>query len=385
MIKILCDANMPFAREAFTRLGQVRLVDGRAISAEDVRDVDVLATRSTTRIDRCLLDGSRVRFYGTATIGYDHVDTGYLEDRGITWMSAAGCNAESVAQYVTAALTVCGGASGLEGMTLGVVGAGNVGRRVMTKARALGMKVLVNDPPRAGDPEDVEAAGFVSLDTLLRECDAVTLHTPLTRSGPLRTLGLIDRDKLALMRPGAWLFNTARGGIVDEEALAGAVAGGRLSRVVLDTWRGEPGFSPGLAAMVNIATPHIAGHSYEGKVNGTMMVYVAACRFFGANPDFSPRLPAPPTPCWQPSPIQDEVPVGEQTGAAVRASYDILADDRKMREAAALDNPQARAGEFDRLRKNYPMRREFAATRVPSDSLSPVLLGKLAGLGFTIV
>ncbi|MCL2103724.1 MAG: 4-phosphoerythronate dehydrogenase, partial [Kiritimatiellaeota bacterium] len=275
-MKIVCDKNMPYAFEAFSTLGDVTLKDGRQITAEDVRDAEALFTRSTTKINASLLDGSAVRFYGTAVIGTDHIDIPYLESRGIAWTAAPGCNAESVANYVTAALLSLGVWGG---MTLGVIGVGNVGRRVCRHGGGLGLRVLANDPPRMRDPNDAEAARFVSLDHLLAESDIVTCHVPLTRDGQDATFHLFDTPRFAMMKPGAIFINAARGGVADTDALIAALGGGRVAHAVIDCWEGEPAYPPDLLARADIATPHIAGHSYEGKVNGTAMIYRAACAF----------------------------------------------------------------------------------------------------------
>lgn len=382
-VTILCDANMPFAAEAFSRLGQVRLLDGRQIGPSDVRDVDILATRSTTRVDRELLEHSRVRFYGTATIGYDHVDTAYLEARGIPWTAAPGCNAESVAQYVTAALTSLALDSGrdLAGMTLGIIGVGNVGRRVVAKARALGMCVLANDPPRQRDLSDRDAQSFVSLDQVLAESDVITVHTPLNIGGADQTLGLLNLARLLQCRRGTWLINAARGEVIPANDLQRALDRRHFAYVVLDTWEHEPAFCRSLLERVSIATPHIAGHSYEGKVNGTLMLYEAACRLLGVEPDYLPVMPEPPTPVWHPLPSAN---FPRQVADAVRATYDIREDDRRMRESTDPAVERDRAAAFDRLRKTYPMRREFSATRVPAETLPDALADCLGRLGFSM-
>ena len=204
-MKIVCDKNMPFAAEAFGTLGTVLSKGGREIAPGDVRDAEVLVTRSTTKVNAALLDGSAVRFYGSGVIGTDHIDIPYLAARGIHWCGAPGCNAESVANYVTAALLWLGGRHGfrLEGKTVGVIGVGNVGRRVCRHARALGMRVLANDPPRQRDPADSEARGFVPLERVLDEADIVTCHVPLTKEGPDATRHLLDAARLASLKPGA--------------------------------------------------------------------------------------------------------------------------------------------------------------------------------------
>jgi erythronate-4-phosphate dehydrogenase len=381
-MKIVCDKNMPYAAEAFGSLGDVVLKGGRQIAAADVRDADALITRSTTRVNRELLDGSAVRFYGSGVIGTDHIDIPYIESRGIAWSAAPGCNAESVANYVTAALLWLGGRTGLtlEGKTVGVIGVGNVGRRVCRHLRALGLKVLENDPPRQRRAEDTEAQRFVGLDRVLAEADIITCHVPLTKEGPDATYHLLSAARFAQMKPGVVLINAARGPVLETDALL-AVLGQRVSHAVIDCWEGEPAYRPDLLARVDLATPHIAGHSYEGKVNGTAIVYWKACEFFGKDPACAFALPEPPVPLWQADAAgrSDEDLLRE----IVLRVYDIEADSNRLKTSCVADTA-ARAAAFDAQRSAYPMRREFGSTRVELAHASPGLLEKLRGLGFLI-
>ena len=379
-MKIVCDKNMPYAAEAFSTLGEVALIDGRAITAEDARDADVLFTRSTTQVNAQLLEGSAVRFYGSGVIGTDHIDIPYLARNGIAWLAAAGCNAESVADYVTAALLWLGGRHGfaLAGKTLGVVGVGNVGRRVCRHARGLGLRVLANDPPRQRNAGDAEAQTFVGLERLLAESDIVTCHVPLTRSGPDATHHLLDAARLGMMKPGAILVNAARGAVVDTDALL-AVLGTRVAHAVIDCWEGEPAYRPDLLARADIATPHIAGHSHEGKVNGTAIVYRAACDFFGVLATCAFELPPPPVPLCKVDATDrtDEDVLRE----AVLSVYDIAADSERLKASCVAD-AAARAASFDVQRSRYPMRREFTSTRVEAVGGGGRLWDKLRALGF---
>ena len=381
-MKIVCDNNMPYAAEAFGTLGEVMLRDGRSISAEDVRDAELLITRSTTKVTRALLAGSRVRFYGSAVIGTDHIDIPYLEEAGIPWSAAPGCNAESVANYLTAALLYLGGKHGfrLEGKTLGVIGVGNVGCKVVAKARALGLRVVACDPPRKRDVSDAAAKDFVELDELLAASDIITCHVPLTRDGEDRTYHMLDRAAFAQMRPGVIFVNAARGEVLETDALL-EVLGKRVAHAVIDTWEGEPNYRPDLLARADIVSPHIAGHSYEGKVNGTLMVYAKACQVLGVTPSFQPQLPAPPVPEWSANAAgrADEDLLRE----AVLAVYDIMGDDQRLR-ASCVSDAVTRAKAFDRQRKEYPMRREFAATTVRLRNASEGVLRMFRALGFRV-
>lgn len=378
-MKIVCDRNMTFGTEAFATLGDVTAKDGRDITAEDVRDADLLFTRSTTKVNAALLEGSRVRFYGSAVIGTDHIDIPYLNGKGIAWTGAPGCNAESVATYFAAALLKLG--IPLEGRTVGIVGVGNVGKRVVLKAQAFGMRVLCCDPPRQEDPADAAAQGFVSLETVLREADIITLHVPLTKEGPHKTFHLLDAAAFAQMKKGVVLINAARGPVLVTDTLLAAMDNGTVSAAVIDCWEGEPVYRTDLLHRANIATPHIAGHSFEGKVNGTKMVYERACTFLGIEPVY--RFELPPAE----KPVVEIVVAGRTDEDVLREIvpqvYDIVGDDRRLRESCTEDTV-VRAKTFDYQRGHYPMRRQFEAVTVKATGASEKLLRKIAALGFRI-
>jgi len=409
-MKIVCSSSMAYAREAFSTLGEVTVLDGRTISAEDVRDADILAIRSTTKADRALLEGSRVKFVGTATIGMDHMDIAYFERAGIQWCHSPGCNANGVSEYVTAALLSLVRRHGytLEGKTIGVIGVGNVGSLVLEKAQVLGMRVLPNDPPRERAEGASQASGdarhdigpsrnslntehqtlntrpaFVSLAKALTESDIITLHVPLTKEGPDKTYHMADQAFFTKMRPGCIFLNIARGDVVQTDALLGALDRGTVAHVVIDTWAGEPGYRKDLLDCVDIGTPHIAGYSFEGKYIGTLMVYREACRFLGIEPSWTPDA-------LLPQPVVPRVDVDARGKAdeealleLVRQVYDIEQDDRKFRESSSRDE-RTRIREFDELRKNYPVRREFRFTEVAQKNAAPELRDKIAGLGFKV-
>ena len=374
---IVVDENVPCAVETFGALGTLRILPGRRISPHDVRDADALIVRSVTRVDEALLGGSAVRFVGTATIGCDHVDLDYLKSRDIAFASAPGSNANSVAEYVTAALLLSAQArrTTLDGATMAVIGVGNVGTRVVEKAEGLGMRCVLNDPPRC---RQTRSPAFVTLPGALAKADYVTMHVPLLRGGPDRTEGMARAAFFSAMRRGAVFLNTSRGAVVDEAALAAALDSGHVAQAVLDVWQGEPAIDPAMVRRAFLATPHIAGYSFDGKVAATSMLYVAFLAWLGleqsmcleaASPtdasrlDFSGRAEA------------DEEVLRE----AVSAAYDIQADDRALREAVA--EPE-RAARFDLLRKTYPQRREFHHTTLVLPRDRDSLARKAARLGF---
>ncbi|MEI6809744.1 MAG: 4-phosphoerythronate dehydrogenase, partial [bacterium] len=288
-MKIICSGNMPFAKEAFSTIGEAVVIPDQTISTDTVRDADILAIRSTVRVNSKLLEGSNVKFVGTATIGFDHIDTAYLGSRNIRWCAAPGCNANSVSEYVVSALLCLSQRHGfhIAGKTMGIIGVGHVGSLVAMKAKALGMNVIYNDPPRER-VEGNDEVQFVPLDKLLRKADIVSLHVPLTREGPDATLHMANKDFFASMKHGSLFINCARGPAVETAALLDAMSRNVVARSVIDTWDPEPAYPQELMTRVNIATPHIAGHSFEGKVMGTLMVYREACRHMGIEPTWNP-------------------------------------------------------------------------------------------------
>ena len=371
-MRIVADPNIPFVQEAFGPLGEARLVPGREIDASSVRDADALLVRSVTPVNASLLHGSPVKFVGTATIGTDHIDEAYLKSKGIGFASAQGSNANSVAEYVVAAMLEMARRQKfrLRDKTLGVIGVGHVGTLVVRNAQALGMRVLQNDPPRAVAEKGPQ---FVPLERLLTEADILTLHVPLTRDGPDATFHLFDKDRLATLKlRKPILINTSRGAVVDNKALLKAIDGEWLGGVVLDVWENEPNISPELLDVVDLGTPHIAGYSFDGKVNGTRMIYTALCDFFDIKAIWEPALPPPPDPR-----VELTVSSGEDDEEVlrrvVRRLYDITADDTALRQNILG---------FDKLRAEYPIRREFFNTRLVLRGASEGLFAKFAALEF---
>ena len=368
-LRILVDANVPAAADALSPFGSVRLVPGHAITRAETEHADVLIVRSVTRVDADLVEDTPVRFVGTATAGTDHVDAAALARLGIAFASAPGSNATSVVEYVLAALLDLADSRGADlPATLGVVGAGAVGGRFVPRARALGMNVLVCDPPRA-DAGHTDH-DYRSLGDLLAGSDMLTLHVPLTSPSESRwpTRGLIGAEALAAMRPGAWLVNAARGGVVDGPALVDTRRSGRLGALVLDCWPGEPQPAPDLVAAANLATPHVAGYSFDGKVAGTAAVAAALRAWLAAGGDAPARwdaagVLAEPAPLVVPAPPTDGRTAAAWLAAAMRPVVDVRADDARFRAAmaAAGDDAPARAAAFADLRRTHPRRREAAA------------------------
>ncbi len=375
-LNIVADENIPLASALFGSLGSVRTVPGRNIDSGTVRHADILLARSVTRVDAALLDGSAVRFVGSATSGLDHIDLDYLRRRGIPCVSAPGANADSVVEYALAALlhlaTIRGEA--LRGKTLGIAGCGRIGSRLAMRAAALGMRVLLCDPPLAEAGAEGE---YFPLDTLIREADILTLHVPLVREGPHRTWHMIGRDELAAWRAGAWLINTSRGAVIDNEALLEALqrSDRRPAAVALDVWEGEPVPSADLLQRVDIATPHIAGYSYDGKTAGARMLRDALLALPGmeefvgeSEPDHAYRE-ADMLPAQAPDPF---LPETDWLHHMVQGMYDVWRDDRRMRGAWPASEEEA-ARRFSMLRRTYPERRAFSMRRLPEGHVPEAL------------
>lgn len=374
-MKIIADENMPLVEQIFSEIGEVQRVAGRSMSRADVGDADLLLVRSVTSVNAELLAGSRVQFVGTATIGTDHVDQHYLQQQGIGFSSAPGCNADAVVDYVLSALFHLAEQQGFDPFlrTYGVVGVGNVGGRLAARLQRMGCRVLLNDPPRAAAGE----AGFVALEQVLAEADVICLHTPLTRDGSSPTHHLLAEAELSSLRQGALLINAGRGPVIDNAALL-KIADKRPDLTwVLDVWEHEPEVDSALAGRVAIATPHIAGYSHDGKIRGTYMLYEAYCRFAGVPVKHALAHFLP-----QPAVRKVEVTAAVMPLDLIRMRYDPFRDDRALRQTLHM-NAVDQALAFDRLRKNYPQRREFSSLTV-CGALSPEQRQMIGALGFNV-
>ena len=285
-MKVVIDHKIPYIKEAIEKIAdEVVFLPGHAFTREVVKDADALIVRTRTHCTRELLEGSQVKFIATATIGYDHIDVDYCREAGITWTNCPGCNAGSVEQYVHSVLLLLEREKGLEleKSTIGIVGVGHVGSRVKRMAKSLGMRVLLNDPPRFDKGEQ----GFVDLETIARECDVITFHTPLNREGTYATYHLVDEDFLFSLKRTPYIINSSRGEVVDTASLLAALSAGKVKDAIIDTWEYEPNISRELMEVALISTPHIAGYSADGKANATRMSLEALCEFFGMEKNFS--------------------------------------------------------------------------------------------------
>ncbi|UVJ42505.1 4-phosphoerythronate dehydrogenase PdxB [Pseudomonas sp. LS1212] len=374
---IVADENIPLLEAFFEGFGEIRRLAGRSIDRAAVQDADVLLVRSVTRVDRALLEGSRVRFVGTCTIGTDHLDLGYFAEAGIHWSSAPGCNARGVVDYVLGSLLTLAELEGVDlaRRTYGVVGAGEVGGRLVKVLRGLGWEVLVCDPPRQAQ----EGGDYVSLESIVQACDVISLHTPLSKEGPLATWHLLDAERLARLKPGSWLINASRGPVVDNAALRELLLERVDLQAVLDVWEGEPQVDLALAKLCVLATPHIAGYSLDGKQRGTAQIYQAFCAWRGV-PEQVQLADLLPRPWLAQVNLQAETDPAWALAMLCRGVYDPRRDDADFRRSLSDVTAEQRAG-FDALRKHYPARREIEGLRVQIEGQSPVLEQLVDALG----
>jgi len=332
-----------------------------------------------------LISQGKIKFVGSATIGVDHVDQDYLNKRSIGFANAPGSNATSAAEYVIAALMLTAQRQGfsLHEKSVGIVGCGNVGSRVLKRLTDLGVQCKVNDPPRADKYTDLD---YVSLNEVIK-ADIVTVHTPLTKQGIYKTYHLFNEDAFSALKANAIFINTSRGSVVDESALKSVIQKRQDITLILDVWETEPAIDIELLKTVSIATPHIAGYSIDGKVRGTEMISVAACKKFGYASNWhaeNAELPILATiNLTDPKIVSQNLSEEQLLYNAILSAYDILKDDcdlRKIMKLPLLD----RAGYFDKLRKNYPIRREFASQHVKLSPEHKILSEKLKVLGFNL-
>jgi len=374
-IQIVCATSLAGGEEAFETLGSVRMVPEAEITRQVIRDADVLVTRSKVKVNDSLLADSRLTFYGTATAGYDHVHVEALERRGITWSQAPGSNANSVVEYVLACLSSLGLQKniGWKGKTIGIMGAGQVGSRLQKSAAALGLNVRLNDPPLHEQTGDAQ---YLSRDEVIQQSDVVSLHVPLTDEGLHATRAMVDSGFFSSMRNGAVFINASRGEVVNENDLVRAVHDQKFSGVVLDVFDHEPDINPDMLDAANLASPHIAGYSLDGRLKGTEMIYLAACKKLGIAPRWKIPPVAHPLTIQAPPPDTDE----RTLFRIILAAYDPREDDRRLRE---IPDGMSMGSHFQKLRKLYPERREFRHYAVEGVVSKPVAEA-LTKLGFIV-
>lgn len=346
-MKVIVDNKIPFIKEAIGKIAdEVIYVPGKDFTPALMKDADALIIRTRTQCNRELLQGSRVRFIATATIGFDHIDTEYCHEAGITWTNAPGCNSASVAQYLQSTLLLINLLKGknLSEMTIGIVGVGNVGIKVAKVARELGMRVLLNDLPRE---EKEGSTDFCSLQLLAEECDVITFHVPLYKEGKYKTFHLADEAFFRSLKRSPIIINTSRGEVIETAALLKALQTGLISDAVIDVWENEPNINLSLLYKVFIGTPHIAGYSADGKANATRMSLDSLCRYFNIQADYHIDPPKPENP----------IIIASTPTEAYLKMYDPRQDCEALRAHPEL---------FEKLRGDYPLRREKTAFSVAS-------------------
>lgn len=376
-LSIVADENIPFVKEAFSEFGDVTTIAGRSINSETVKEADILVVRSVTAVNKELLEGSSVKFVGTATIGVDHVDVKYLNSASIGFASAVGSNASSVAEYVITAILILMKKGKIpENPVLGIIGAGNVGSELFKRAEGMGIKTLLNDPPKARlTSSDI----FKPLEELHRECDIISLHIPLSTDGQDPTYHLVNSNFIRSMKKGALLINSSRGDVMDESSLLQAMENEKtLGGLVMDVWHGEPHIRKELAKHCDIATPHIAGYSWDGKVQGTEMIHDAAAAFFYRESRWHGRdlIAAEKIEALN-------ISTDNALLEAVLQVYNIEEDNKNLRETLNFEN-EKRGEAFDLLRTNYRRRLEFPHFSVKAEKVSRREREALASLGFHV-
>ncbi len=371
-IRIVADDKIPFLKGVLEPFAVVEYFPGAKIDAKILKNADALITRTRTKANKDSLKDSNVKFIATATIGFDHIDTGWLAENGIGWTNAPGCNSTSVMQYIAANLVFLAQKHGFQfkDKTLGIVGVGNVGSKVAKMAEILGFKVLLNDPPQA---RKEGSSSFVSLEEIKKNADIITFHVPLNKEGKDKTLSMGDADFFHSLKKSPIVINSSRGAVIDGEAFKAAIRKERVSGGVLDVWNNEPDIDPELVEMLDIVTPHIAGYSMDGKANGTAMSVNAIAEFFNL-----------PLKSWIPEHIPEpeepiinidnkELTEQEVIEKAIYHTYPIEKDDSDLRNN--LNN-------FEKLRGNYPVRREFSSYQIVLKSEDKNILKQLIKLGF---
>jgi erythronate-4-phosphate dehydrogenase len=373
-MKIIADNKIPFLKGVLDPYSEVRYLPGNLITNKEIRDADAIIIRTVTKCNNKLLENTAVKFIASPSIGYDHIDTQYCNANNIKWANAPGCNSSSVQQYIASALVYLARHHrfDLSGKTLGIIGVGNVGTKVVSLAKTLGMNILLNDPPR----ERVEGKkNFVTLEQILAGSDIITLHVPLSMEGTDKTCHMVDKQFLQKMKHGSFLINSSRGAVVDELQLLKTLQSKKKVGVILDVWEHEPDINLELLNLVDIGTPHIAGYSQEGKANGTAISVRTISNFFNLGLDnwYPESIPQPDNPEIQVN--CTGIPEEDIIRKIIRLTYPIEKDDKKLRQS-----PE----KFGYLREEYPVRREFPAFEVNLKNGNPGLVEKLEALGFRV-
>ena len=375
-IKIVADDKIPFLKGVLEPYAIIKYFLGSKISRDNIIDADALIVRTRTKCNKDLLDGTNVKIVTTATIGTDHIDIEYCEQNNIKWLNAPGCNSTSVMQYITSALLTLAENDNfnLNEKTIGIVGVGNVGSKIKKTAEILGLKVLLNDPPREKKEGSI---GFSNLNKIMKESDIITFHVPLNKSGDNKTFHLADEQFFNMLEKKPIIINSSRGEVIKTSALKDAIKCGKVSETVLDVWENEPEINLELLNLVDFATPHIAGYSADGKANGTAVCVNAVNDLFNFGIETN----------WYPKEIpisasgnKIEIKCGNKSNQeiikeAVDNTYKISEDDKILR-----NSPQT----FEKQRGDYQIRREFNNYEVNVKDCESKVVKKLENLGFKV-
>ncbi len=372
-MKILADAHIPFLKGVAEQFGEVEYLPGNQFTREAIKEKDALIVRTVTHFGKENLSDSKVKLICSATIGYDHIDTEYCDSHVIAWRTAPGCNANSVEQYITASLLFLAEKYNfnLKDKTIGIVGVGNVGSKVEIACRKLGMNVLLNDPPREASESGEGKTNFVDIGIIQHEADIITFHTPLTKIGENKTFHLANNAFFNSLARKPFIINAARGGVIDNQSLKNALKNSLVNGAVIDCWENEPEIDRELLDMVDIATPHIAGYSADGKWMATKISIENLKKYFAFDV----------TPSYQSIPLPEDTLIDlkgvlakDQLSHAVWHSYNPMLETKLLK---------ASPEKFYWFRSNYPLRREYQAYTIIN--AHPSVYETLKSLGFDTV
>ncbi len=364
-MKILADTHIPYLNDVAQQFGEAEFLPGNQFTKETISDKDVLIVRTVTHFDESMLSGTNVKLICSATIGYDHIDTEYCDSHNVAWRTAPGCNASSVEQYVTSSLMHLAAkhSFSLRNKTIGIVGVGNVGTKVAAACTKLGMRVLLNDPPRS-ENEPHNKNMFVDMATIKQEADIITFHTPLIKQGEHKTYHLADESFFGTLAKKPFIINSSRGSVICTDSIKKAIRNNYIAGAVIDCWENEPTIDRELLSMVEIGTPHIAGYSADGKWTATKMSLENINSFFdmGIHPIKLMEMPQPEDPVIDLSNVSKE----EQAAYAVWHTYTPIGESEKLK---------AEPDKFTWFRANYPLRREYHAYGVTNanEEIEPLL------------
>ena len=375
MIKIIADKHIPFLKGVLEDFADVSYFPGEEIKDQDLTNTDALIIRSRTYCNKDLINNTKIKLIASATIGIDHIDTEYCRNNNIKVKNAPGCNSASVCQYIITALCYLSDKQkfNLKDKTIGIIGHGNVGKKVARFADVLGMKVLVNDPPLQRIEKN---NNYVAIEEIIEKSDIISLHVPLIKTGIDKTFNLIDEKFLSKMSAKQVLINSSRGGVVDQDFLKRAIKEKKIAGSILDVWRNEPEIDREMLNESIIGTAHIAGYSMDGKANGTAMVVKTISDYFNfsINNWYPPNIPCPENIIITPE-------IGNNNNEVIlkniiAKTYDIHYDNAELKK-----HPD----KFEFFRPNHPLRREFPVYKVKTSGLSEALINKLKHLGFQLV